>query len=216
VHVTADSLPPGAGLCSGLRQNSQRRLDSDSCSNGDRPGERRLVAYVVPRETAPEVKDLRVYLKGFLPGYMVPASYVFLERLPLTPNGKLDHKALPVPEASRAARYVTPRNPLEKRLAAIYTEVLGAEVLGRKPVGIEDSFFNLGWHSLLAAQVIGRIKKHFAVELPIQTIFETPVIEGLAKAVEAALIEHIDALPEEKAQRLVEGLEPAEGNRPTR
>ena len=119
----------------------------------DNPGDKRLVAYVVG--TA-EVADLKAALKDTLPEYMVPASFVALDALPLTPNGKLDRKALPAPVMTRdaSAALVEPRTDVERLLAAIWSEILDVATLG-----IDDDFFDLGGHSMLATQVVARIRK---------------------------------------------------------
>jgi hypothetical protein len=113
------------------------------------PGDKRLVAYVVPsQEQALSTRELRRYLKQKLPDHMVPSAFVRLEALPLTPNGKVDRRALPVPDSTRAdleEDFVAPRTPVEKMLAEIWAEVLGVE-----RVGIHDKFLELGGHSLLA------------------------------------------------------------------
>ncbi|MGH8612423.1 MAG: amino acid adenylation domain-containing protein [Gammaproteobacteria bacterium] len=164
----------------------------------DRPGDQRLIAYIVSPGASLGSEDLRAYLKGILPDYMVPSLYVFMGALPLTPNGKQDRKALPAPELDLQTRCVAPRNPLEQRLAAVFAEVLGVE-----RVGIYDDFFELGGHSLTATQAMGRINKAFPVKLPLQSLFERSTVAELAGAVAQALIEHIDALPEEEVQRLL-------------
>ncbi|MCY1137661.1 amino acid adenylation domain-containing protein [Actinoplanes sp. Pm04-4] len=119
----------------------------------DTPGDKRLTAYVVG---ATEVAGLKAALKDRLPDYMVPAAFVELNALPLTPNGKLDRKALPAPVITReaTAELVEPRTPTEHALARIWSEVLGVPA-----VGIDDDFFDLGGHSMLATQVIVRIRK---------------------------------------------------------
>ncbi|HEV3052502.1 MAG TPA: amino acid adenylation domain-containing protein, partial [Longimicrobium sp.] len=112
----------------------------------DQPGEPRLVAYVVGRV---EAEELREHLRKSVPEYMVPAAFVVLEALPLSPNGKLDRRALPAPElVSGETGYVAPRLPLEAALAGIW-----AEVLGRARVGVNENFFDLGGHSLLLVKV---------------------------------------------------------------
>ncbi|MFL6119209.1 MFS transporter, partial [Actinophytocola sp.] len=119
----------------------------------DTPGDRRLVAYVVGTAST---SDLRAALKDRLPEYMVPAAFVELDELPLSPNGKLDRAALPAPVVSRDAstELIAPRTGTEQLLAAVWSEVLGVETLG-----IDDDFFDLGGHSMLATQVVARIRR---------------------------------------------------------
>ncbi|MDF2974582.1 MAG: Non-ribosomal peptide synthetase [Microvirga sp.] len=151
----------------------------------DRPGDKRLVAYVVPltsrsEEPAVDSEELRLVLKGQLPDYMVPSVFVSLDALPLTPNGKVDRRALPAPEDSQLDdRYAVPRTATEEILSGLW-----ADVLGLKRVGIHDHFFELGGHSLLATQVVSRIRTAFQVELPLRTLFDHPTIAALATAVE--------------------------------
>ncbi|HEX5724049.1 MAG TPA: amino acid adenylation domain-containing protein, partial [Longimicrobiaceae bacterium] len=143
----------------------------------DQPGDKRLVAYVVG---SVEVDGLRAHLRQGLPEYMVPSAFVFLDALPLTPNGKLDRKALPVPElASAEDRYVAPRTPTEEVLAGIWAELLRLE-----RVGAEESFFDLGGHSLLGTRVVSRVRAVFGVELPLRAVFERPVLSELAAEIE--------------------------------
>ncbi|QSQ23764.1 non-ribosomal peptide synthase/polyketide synthase [Pyxidicoccus parkwayensis] len=152
----------------------------------DAPGDKRLVAYVVPRpgEQA-EPQSLRAALLSRLPDYMVPAAFVSLESLPLTTSGKVDKKALPAPEGAHAvasSEYVAPRTDLERRLAAIWSELLDVE-----QVGLHDEFMSLGGHSLLATQVMARIRANFGVELPLRVLFESATLEKLATQLEAAV-----------------------------
>jgi amino acid adenylation domain-containing protein len=143
----------------------------------DGPGEKRLVAYVVPHDgLGPSAGDLRAHLKASLPDYMVPSAFVMMPALPLTPNGKVDRRALPAPDGQAEQRlYVAPRTPSEEMLAAILADVL------RLPrVGVHDNFFDLGGHSLLAMRVTARVRQTFGVELPLRTIFQTPTIAELA------------------------------------
>jgi amino acid adenylation domain-containing protein len=143
----------------------------------DRPGDRRLVAYVVGGADA---EALRAHLRRELPEYMVPAAFVAMESLPLSPNGKVDRRALPAPEhASAEERYVVPRTPVEEVLAGIWAEVLKVE-----RVGVHDDFFELGGHSLLATRVVSRVREVFAVELPVRALFDAPTLAGLAEQVE--------------------------------
>ncbi|HEX2092659.1 MAG TPA: amino acid adenylation domain-containing protein, partial [Longimicrobiaceae bacterium] len=147
----------------------------------DVPGEKRLVAYVVPTVGEMSVAELRTHLKRSLPEYMVPSAFVTLETLPLTTSGKIDRRALPVPEGqSLTVGYVAPRTPGEEVLAGIWAEVLDVE-----QVGTLDSFFDLGGHSLLATRVVSRVRLAFGVELPLRALFESPTVAGLARRIDA-------------------------------
>ncbi len=141
----------------------------------------RLVAYVVP-EPGEEVvgAELREGIRERLPEHMVPAEFVVLERLPRNANGKLDRRALPAPGPVREGAYVAPRTPVEEVLSGIW-----AEVLGTGPVGAEDGFFERGGHSLLAMQVVARVRGAFGVEVPLRAFFEARTVAGLARRVEA-------------------------------
>ncbi|HET6364287.1 MAG TPA: amino acid adenylation domain-containing protein [Nitrospirota bacterium] len=146
----------------------------------DVPGDKRLVAYIIPEgERTPSVSVLRQYLKEKLPEYMVPNSFVMLEKFPLTPNGKADRRALPPPEHTRPEleeTYVAPRTPVEQSLAEIWTNVLGVE-----RVGVNDNFFELGGNSLLAVKLFVRIHKWAGIDMPLATLFKSPTIRALAK-----------------------------------
>jgi surfactin family lipopeptide synthetase A len=145
---------------------------------------KRLVAYVVFRESQVPAAELRDFLKSRLPDYMVPSAFVALAALPLTPNGKIDRRALPAPDPSRPElknTFVAPRNALETTLAAIWTQVLGLE-----RVGVHDNFFDLGGHSLLATQVISRVREARRVEVNLRTFFEKPTVAGIAEVIERA------------------------------
>ncbi|MHC0062944.1 non-ribosomal peptide synthase/polyketide synthase [Nostoc sp. UIC 10890] len=146
----------------------------------DVPGEKHLVAYIVPqKEATPTVTILRQFLKAKLPKYMVPNAFVTLESLPLTPNGKVDHRALPTPDLHSEAldKYVAPHTPIEEMLAQIWAQVLKVE-----QVGIHDNFFELGGHSLLATQLVSRIRNIFKVELPLRELFAAPTVTELARS----------------------------------
>ena len=156
----------------------------------DVPGDRRLAAYVVLRDPAAAVSELRAFLKERLPDYMVPAAFVTLEALPLSATGKVDRRALPAPGGARPERgadFVAPRTAAEETVAAIWREVLG---LGQ--VGATDNFFELGGHSLLLPQVMHRLRTAFQVEIPLRTLFDEPTLEGLALALEEILLEDLE------------------------
>ena len=148
----------------------------------DRPGAKRLVAYLVPAPgAAVDVEEVRDFVRGRLPAYMVPSACVVMETLPLTPNRKLDRKALPAPEeVAEVKERIAPRTPLEKVLAGIWKHVLGVP-----EVGANDSFFDLGGHSLAATRVVTQIQDVFPLEIPLRTLFEAPTLAELAARLEA-------------------------------
>ena len=166
-----------------------------------------LVAYVVSaNRTTLEPSELRAHLKERLPGYMVPAFFVFLDELPVTPNGKLDRDALPAPELSSfVIDYEPPRTATEELLADTFSDLLGLERVSRTA-----SFFDLGGHSLLATQVVSRLRA-LGVELPLRLVFEDPTVVALATHVERIRVESSGstaAPPLRKAKR--EGLKEEE------
>ena len=148
-------------------------------SREDSNGEKSLVAYVIWRSDDGRVSSgqLRTFLAKQLPEYMVPSAFVMLDRLPLSPNGKVDRRALPKPETESIPQIpsVSPSDPLEKQLVAIWESVLG-----KKPIGICDDFFEIGGHSLLAARVMHRLGQSLGRTLPLALLFEAPTIERLA------------------------------------
>ena len=181
---------------------------------GDKSGDKRLVAYVVSsKKPAPAADDLRSFLQEKLPDYMVPSAVVHLESLPLTRNGKVDVVALPSPDqvASLTEHIViAPRNPVEEGLVEIWRQVLQLD-----SIGVQDNFFDLGGHSLLATQVVSRVRSTFRVQLPLRSLFETPTVAGLANQIAqmqpqanedeevAKLLRELEGLSDEEAERLL-------------
>ncbi|HYO14852.1 MAG TPA: amino acid adenylation domain-containing protein, partial [Thermoanaerobaculia bacterium] len=146
-------------------------------------GDRRLVAYLGTGDgEAPSPGELRTFLAGTLPDYMIPAAFAALPVLPLTAHGKVDRRALAEirPEGGAGRDQVAPRTATEEVLAGLWASVLGVE-----RVGVLDDFFALGGHSLLATQLVSRIREAFGVELPLRTLFEAPTVAGLAPRIEA-------------------------------
>jgi acyl carrier protein len=184
----------------------------------DLPGDIRLVAYVVPQPLNGPVSEAAVleHLTRRLPGYMVPSAVVLLDAMPLGPGGKIDRRALPPPGHSAArgeTPYLAPRTPVEAQLAALWAQVLRAE-----RVGIHDNFFQLRGHSLLAAELVSRVRDAFGVELPLRTVFLEPTVAGMATAIAQSraeqaeredagrleeLLTEIDGLSDEEAQQLL-------------
>jgi amino acid adenylation domain-containing protein/non-ribosomal peptide synthase protein (TIGR01720 family) len=154
----------------------------------DRPGDKRLVAYVVATAVmiAPSTGVLRAFLQEKLPDYMIPSAFVPMDAIPLTAIGKVDRRALPAPDVVRPdlqEAFVAPRSPSEELVAGIWSKVLGVE-----RIGVYDSFFELGGHSLLVVQIVSRIREVFEVELPLRSLFETPTIAGLTELIETILL----------------------------
>jgi acyl carrier protein len=178
----------------------------------DKSGEKRLAAYVVS-EGPIKNEDLRAFLLQQLPDYMVPSAFVMLDSIPLTPNGKVDIRTLPSAEEGRSQaerEFISPRNPEEEKVVAIWTEVLKLE-----HVSVNDNFFELGGHSLLATQIISRIRSVFRVQMPLHSFLETPTVAGLAEKISqcppaeseeeemARLLQELDGLSDEEAERLL-------------
>ncbi|NPD24476.1 non-ribosomal peptide synthetase, partial [Corallococcus exiguus] len=154
-------------------------------------GDKRLVAWLVAKPGQNiDPKAVEAELRQRLPEYMVPSAMGVLEALPLTANGKVDRKALMALEAQEAGTaFEAPRTEVEKKLAAIWAEVL------RVPwVGLRDNFFSLGGHSLLATQVVSRIRSEFGVEISLRVLFEAPVLEVLAERLGTAASHQSTAL----------------------
>jgi len=146
----------------------------------DAPGDKRLVAYVVLRGENVSPTALRQWLQNRLPDYMVPSAFVPLDTLPLTPNGKVERRALPAPSSAPAGPLPRTRDTVDV-IAEIWREVLGVA-----HVGPDDDFFDLGGHSLVAVQVLGRVRRLCGVDLPWRVLFNTPTPAALAAAVDSA------------------------------
>ncbi|MFF9341110.1 amino acid adenylation domain-containing protein [Streptomyces sp. NPDC014773] len=146
------------------------------------PGQRQLVAYTVPAgPDGPPAAGLREFLRDRLPAAMVPGAFVELPAFPLTPNGKVDRAALPEPAARRTAPPVPPRDDAEKRMAALWTEVLGGIELG-----VDDDFLELGGHSLQAAQIVSRTREAYGVDVPVRGLFDHPTVRAFTEYVAGA------------------------------
>jgi len=154
-----------------------------------RPNERlelkqRLLEVAGATGEPPTHGELTLFLKKRLPAHMVPAAFVFLPSIPRTATGKVDRRALPEPagRATLDVALVLPRNTLEEGLARIWRELLKLSELG-----VHDNFFVIGGQSLLAVQLLSRIRGELGVDLPMRVLFESPTVAELAEVVSAAL-----------------------------
>ena len=158
----------------------------------DVPGDKRLVAYVIPSEIPQSRIDadaLRVRLRAVLPDYMVPSAFVTLQRFPLSSNGKVDRLALPAPmtEAFTNVGYAEPQGEVEQILAGIWQELLHVERVGRR-----NNFFALGGHSLLIVQVMDRLRrKGFSVDL--RSLYESQTLADLASLLDRGVADKSEA-----------------------
>ena len=166
-----------------LQQDSVK--DAVVLAREDVPGEKRLVAYVVPRNPSGANEEsysqrLRVHLRSRLPAHMVPSGFVILESLPLTANGKLDRRALPRPqdEAYQRGAHEEPCDETERAIAKMWEELLHVTAVGRN-----DNFFELGGHSLSGTRLIETMERHFDRPLPASTVFQCPTVWQMAQLV---------------------------------
>jgi acyl carrier protein len=159
--------------------------------------DKHLVAYVVMKNGTRDTAQLREYLLGQTPAYMVPDTFVPLDSLPLTANGKIDRQRLSEPPKTSTVddNFVAPRTKLEEELAGMWSQVLKVE-----RVGIKDNFFDLGGHSLLATRLMFLLREHFNVDIPLRALFEAPTIATLAPVIVQSQLEQIDT--EDMAQAL--------------
>ncbi|OBQ09544.1 MAG: non-ribosomal peptide synthetase [Anabaena sp. LE011-02] len=150
----------------------------------DTPGEKQLVAYIVPqKDVTLTTSELRQFLGNKLPGYMIPSAFVMLDSLPLTPNGKVDRRALKAPaHTSNSDRFIEVRNQLELKLLQIWSNILKID-----KIGVQDNFFDLGGHSLLAPYLMTQIKQQIGKDIPVKDLFQNPTIEQLAAIIQKEL-----------------------------
>nr|WP_176422073.1 non-ribosomal peptide synthetase [Bradyrhizobium sp. 2S1]MCK7664908.1 non-ribosomal peptide synthetase [Bradyrhizobium sp. 2S1] len=148
----------------------------------DRPGDRRIVSYVVAEARDDLVGSLQDYVAKRLPEHMAPSAFVRLDRLPLKDSNKVDMAALPAPSAAiRSDDFVAASTDDERKLADIWKDLLGLPQAGAR-----DNFFELGGHSLLVTRLISRIRAEMGANLSIRQVFRTPVLGDLAMAVQSA------------------------------
>ena len=203
-----------------LRQHpGVREVVVSTCE--DIPGNKRLIAYIVQKtDSESPTRELRHFLAGKVPEYMIPSLFVILESLPLTANGKIDRCALPAPNHTRPELedlFIAPRTPVEQAVADIWEELLGLD-----RIGAHDNFFELGGDSLLATQVISHIRNRFLTEIPLRILFEFPTIAGIAhhltqhyphnesNANLSGVLADLEFLSEEEAELLLGKMQPPE------
>jgi acyl carrier protein len=159
------------------------------------------VAYVAGAGPELSIGELREFLGGKLPDYMLPSVFVIIERVPRTINGKVDYGALPAPSASRPlieTPFVPPATPTEEALAHIWANVLGIE-----RVGARDDFFDLGGNSLSATQLVLRVREAFDTELPLRALFKHSTVAELASLIEEILLMQVNEMTDEEAEQLL-------------
>lgn len=177
-------------------------------------GTARLIAYFVcPRQGVVKVSELRDHLKKKLAAYMMPSQFIKLDTLPLTANGKIDRKSLPKPNQSRpelCTPYANPRNQTEEYLVRIWEDLLDV-----RPIGIDDNFFDLGGHSLAATRVVSRVIQQFQIDIPLQSLFQSPTVADMSAVVAAhqgkkvgesqlkTILDELASLSDAEAQQLV-------------
>jgi acyl carrier protein len=176
---------------------------------GERQQSKQLVACIASsQELASTPNELSDFISKKLPEYMVPSKFVFLDSLPLTPNGKVDRKALlnlasisAIPNSEND--FAPPTTEIEEMLAEIWSEILGIE-----KVSIRDNFFALGGNSLLAIQLLTKVREAFQVDIPLRALIGVPAIADLSVVVENAMLQQIDteidSLTAEEARLLLE------------
>jgi acyl carrier protein len=185
--------------------------------------EQQLVGCLVAAgKPIPTVSELRTFLKGRLPDYMIPSAFVTMDALPLLPGGKVDRKVLPASISNRPnldTPFVAPRTQVEETVAGIWSEVLSLD-----EVGVHDNFFDLGGHSLAATRVVSRVIKEFQIELPLQSLFRSPtvarmagvIIENQARVLGAGgldrIVAELESITDEGARGLLaNGVKPSGG-----
>jgi amino acid adenylation domain-containing protein len=166
-----------------MEEYIKEALVTGVASVGGEGDDKLLCAYIVSEQEI-DYRELRGKLSEHLPDYMIPSYYIRLDKIPLTVNGKVDWKALPGPGAGvRGETYAAPRDDVERRLAGIWSEVLGVR---KENIGIDANFFDLGGHSLKVTILATKIHKEFNVKVPLEEIFMNPGIRELAGYIKSA------------------------------
>ena len=180
-----DAILERSGEPDGMINISAARLDRESEAS-ENP--KSLIAYIVPKQQrARPSGELREYLKGELPEYMIPSLFVTLDALPLTVNGKVDRNRLPAPRGGNCdinQDFTESRTEIEELVAQAWCEILNTE-----KVGIRENFFEIGGHSLVAIQIVARLRNTFDREIPLRALFDAPTVEDLSREIEILLMD---------------------------
>ena len=154
-------------------------------------GTSNLVAYVTGKSFEIEKgfqQKLTHYLEAFLPAYMIPNAYIYLEQIPLTLNGKINRNALPKPQLNNELEYVAPETETEKLLCEMWQELLNIDLNEEPWISVSSNFFQLGGHSLLAARLVSQVRKRWNVEVSIRTLFTEQTVRKLANVIDHASV----------------------------
>ncbi|MGE5342659.1 MAG: amino acid adenylation domain-containing protein, partial [Candidatus Omnitrophota bacterium] len=170
--------------------NHGRIKDTVVTCRVDKTGDKSLCAYWVGDEDIP-FSELKDYLLGYCPDYMIPSSFVKIDRIPLTPSGKVNRQALPEPELKAGQDYIAPHGAIEEKLAEIWSEILGIE---KGLIGVHTNFFNLGGHSLKATFMVSRIHKALEVCIPLAEVFKRPTIHALSTYIQGMEIKRYESI----------------------
>jgi aryl carrier-like protein len=192
IKLRGHRIDPGE-IESTLRKHAQIR-EALVVARGDARERQELVAYLVCTAAPPSRENMQRFLAQKLPDYMIPSAIVVLDHFPLTPNGKIDRNALPSPASEQNPTSQTsspPRTSTETALLAVFQEVLH-----REPIGVDDDFFRMGGHSLLAMQMASRIRKALRVDISLRDLFENPTVASLARCITGREIQpNTDVVP---------------------
>ncbi len=178
----------------------------------DKPGDKRLVAYVVltGKQETTSISTLQNYINDYLPNYMIPSIFVVLKSMPLTSNGKIDREKLPFPKQVDTLvaeeSPTTSQSQIERLVAGVWRQVLEVSQIGN-----HDNFFAIGGHSLTAIQVIVRLQEIFLIDIQLQSLFEAPTVAELSHTITAQIVEQLDSdilskletLPQDQVQSLL-------------
>ena len=155
----------------------------------DVPGQSSLVAYLTSKVNELEKDILKDHLEKGLPGYIIPACYVWLNVFPKLPNGKIDRRALPVPEMDDKTTFVAPRTDLEEHLAGLWRELLG-----KQEISVTANFFDLGGNSLIGATLVNRLQEQLGEYIYLIAVFDAPTISSLASYLQENYPESVSRL----------------------